>query len=59
MGLEIGMRSKHTVAAKEETFHFFFTFKYINFIFFFTFKYINFILIGWWQVKTHITKSLS
>jgi len=31
MGLKIGMKSKHTQRAKEETFHLFFTFKYINF----------------------------
>jgi len=31
MGLEIGMWSKHTEAKKEETLHFFFIFKYINF----------------------------
>jgi len=31
MGLEIGIRSKHKEAAKKETIHFFFTFKYINF----------------------------
>jgi len=30
MGLEIGMMSKH-IEVKEETLHFFFTFKYINF----------------------------
>jgi len=33
MGLEIGMMSKHKPieTTKEETLHFFFTFKYINF----------------------------